>query len=256
MAKTSEAQRTFSLAAVVLAVALVLSALLPVRANAAILSAGSGVDPNKGGKITVELKSSGKAVSGSVSVYKVATIVSDEDGTDGYHYKWTTDYADTSFDIESASKHQSLTDDDLKSLGASLEAKSAALVKTKSTDSNGEVTISVDKSGLFLVVTDVADGYSEVSPFVVAVPESKDGVANYQVDATPKVGTITQKSVPTPSKPTSSKPVYTHTAGAKLPQTGQLWWPVWILAAAGSVLVLAGIVARNRSGQKSDPAKA
>jgi hypothetical protein len=28
--------------------------------------------------------------------------------------------------------------------------------------------------------------------------------------------------------------------GAKLPQTGQLWWPVPVLAAAGLVLVLAG----------------
>lgn len=32
-----------------------------------------------------------------------------------------------------------------------------------------------------------------------------------------------------------------------LPQTGQLWWPVWVLAAAGAILILAGIlIRRNR----------
>ena len=35
----------------------------------------------------------------------------------------------------------------------------------------------------------------------------------------------------------------------RLPQTGQLWWPVPLLLAAGLVLVIAGLLRRRRSGQ-------
>lgn len=33
----------------------------------------------------------------------------------------------------------------------------------------------------------------------------------------------------------------------RLPQTGQLWWPVWLMAGAGSVLILAGLVEKRRA---------
>ena len=36
----------------------------------------------------------------------------------------------------------------------------------------------------------------------------------------------------------------------KLPQTGQLWWPVGILLSAGAVLLAAGLVMKKRSKEK------
>lgn len=38
-------------------------------------------------------------------------------------------------------------------------------------------------------------------------------------------------------------------SAARLPQTGQLWWPVWVLSAAAAVLVLLGLILRL-SGKK------
>ena len=39
-------------------------------------------------------------------------------------------------------------------------------------------------------------------------------------------------------------------ASDRLPQTGQLWWPIWILIGAAAVLIIAGIAFR-RSGRKN-----
>lgn len=50
----------------------------------------------------------------------------------------------------------------------------------------------------------------------------------------------TQPTEPTPSKPDAPKP-NTPT----LPQTGQLWWPVPVLVAAGLLLVIAGLIRRR-----------
>ena len=36
------------------------------------------------------------------------------------------------------------------------------------------------------------------------------------------------------------------TEAAKLPQTGQLWWPVWLLTAVGVLMLTGGLAARKR----------
>ena len=36
----------------------------------------------------------------------------------------------------------------------------------------------------------------------------------------------------------------------KLPQTGQIWWPVGILLSAGAILLAAGLVMKKRSKEK------
>ena len=41
------------------------------------------------------------------------------------------------------------------------------------------------------------------------------------------------------------KPVYTAEEGDRLPQTGQLWWPVPLLALTGSFLFLVGWLRRK-----------
>ena len=38
-------------------------------------------------------------------------------------------------------------------------------------------------------------------------------------------------------------------SAARLPQTGQLWWPVWLLAGIAAVLVILGLILRI-SGKK------
>ena len=36
-------------------------------------------------------------------------------------------------------------------------------------------------------------------------------------------------------------------SGGKLPQTGQLWWPVPVLTAAGMLLIVVGLVRRREA---------
>ena len=38
--------------------------------------------------------------------------------------------------------------------------------------------------------------------------------------------------------------------GGRLPQTGQLWWPMWLLCAAGAVLLTSGLIVSKRSSGK------
>ncbi len=74
---------------------------------------------------------------------------------------------------------------------------------------------------------DVKDSYAE--------PEPGDKIP-------PTPGNIT----PTPSNQTKTPPPSSKTT-TKLPQTGQLWWPVPIMLGAGIVLFLAGVIRRRRS---------
>ncbi len=135
--------------------------------------------------------------------------------------------------------------------------------------------------GLYLVVqTTAAENYNVINPFLVSVPIQENGSYVYDVDALPKVGTAAKKTPEppdtpdtpdTPDKPEEETPntpaapgpdnpdgwvlgahgekIYPnpdnpngYVMGAHgLPQTGQLNWPIPVLAVTGVVLVAAGI---------------
>ena len=99
---------------------------------------------------------------------------------------------------------------------------------------DGTVVFEELKLGLYLVAqVDPAEGYEAINPFLIGVPNLEDGVYTYQVEASPKVSV---KPLPTePPKPTEPRPPEPY-----LPQTGQLNWPVPLMAAAGLVLFAAG----------------
>lgn len=79
-------------------------------------------------------------------------------------------------------------------------------------------------TGLYLIIQERAStGYSKLSPFLVSVPYMEDGTYRYSVTA--KLKTELEKE-PQPTKPTPIPP-------GKLPQTGQLNWPVPVLALCG-----------------------
>ena len=74
----------------------------------------------------------------------------------------------------------------------------------------------------------------------MTVPIMENGQYVYDVDAHPKAGTSSRKATQTPP---------TQEVLSALPQTGQLNWPVPVLAVTGAVLVAAGVVLKKRSGQ-------
>lgn len=109
---------------------------------------------------------------------------------------------------------------------------------TKTVDvTDGKAAFTSLPTGLYLVLQQSpAKGYSKLEPFLVSVPLLKDGQYQYNVTATIK---NELEREPEPSKPQEPKP-----NGPTLPQTGQLNWPIPLLAIAGIVLFAAGWLVR------------
>jgi hypothetical protein len=95
--------------------------------------------------------------------------------------------------------------------------------------------------GLYLVMQD-ARGEGEnryfLSPFLISIPyRNADGSLAYDITADAKPIGVYKELVPPPPAPTPKK----------IPQTGQLWWPVAMLGAAGVLFVVMGMVRRSKS---------
>lgn len=108
---------------------------------------------------------------------------------------------------------------------------------TEKVDENGAAAFGQLEFGLYLVVQhQSAKGYASIQPFLIGVPNLKDGSYVYQVNASPK---IQLETAPTePSKPTEP----TEPLPPQLPQTGQMNWPVPVLAVSGLLLILIGAI--------------
>lgn len=143
----------------------------------------------------------------------------------------------------------------------------AAEGTVQAVDSEGCAAFSQLELGLYLVVqTKASAGYQPVNSFLVSLPMAENGQWLYDVDASPKVGACTPEPetppVPpetpeTPNSPTKPKtpdtpdvpgtpqtpgsPVVTTTQETVvIPKTGQLNWPVPIMAVCGMLLFACG----------------
>lgn len=201
-----------------------------------LLAAGSTVsaldlpDPDRSGSVSVKMEYDGQTVSGgSMALYRVGDV-SVEDGN--YSFILNASFADSQVSLEDIQSDQAAKD-----LAAYAEENGIS-AETKRIGSDGTVTFRNQKAGLYLMVqTEAADGFLPADPFLVSVPVSEDGVYLYDVDASPK---MELEQLPGDQPPEKITP-------PKLPQTGQLNWPVPVLAAAGLTLCTAGWVLRTRS---------
>lgn len=180
-------------------------------------------DLKKTGSITLTLQYNGKPLSGgSFALYRVGTVT-EKDGD----YSFIT--AGTGFSAFSGSldKLDAALAQKLKDYADSQKLQPVASAK----NSGGKAVFSKVTPGLYLVVqTQRCTGYELLSPFLVSVPMNEDGHYRYDIDAAGKFK-------PTPKPDTPDKP---NTPGSHLPQTGQLNWPVPVLAGAGLVLFALG----------------
>ena len=186
--------------------------------------------------ITVSMTYRGKALPGGTLVlYKVGDVA-EEDG----NYSFVPvaairgDLAQFG-DIESP---------DLAGKLAKLEKKLTPVTADPVTvDRDGSATFSNLTFGLYLVVQKTAaSGYGKTAPFLVSVPYLY--ADEYQYDVTSQPKTDLKREVPTkPTSPTT-KPTTSSGGGKKLPQTGQLWWPVPVLACAGLGCIAVGLFRR------------
>ena len=139
------------------------------------------------------------------------------------------------------------TDEALDAANLDLAEKMAATAKSyaydvqpKAMDAQGKVSFEGLEVGLYLVVQ-AAQGEGDnkfvLTPFLITIPQKNpDGSLVYDVDAQSKPLGI-GKVVPTPPSP----PTPSH-----LPQTGQMWWPVVLLAGLGVIAFCFGMIRKNR----------
>ena len=131
---------------------------------------------------------------------------------------------------------------------AKLKDKLTAVTETPVTvGGNGKKGIAEFRNlhfGLYLAVQETAaSGYGKTKPFLVSVPYLEDGAYVYNVKADPK--TDLEREV----KPTPTQKPSTPSGGGKLPQTGQLWWPVPVLICMGLGCIAVGLI-RRREGSE------
>jgi hypothetical protein len=113
-------------------------------------------------------------------------------------------------------------------------------------DENGDVKFNDLEVGLYLVVhtkkveitlSDKSKVTYTINPFLVSVPQKEGEALTYDVATNPKVS---------PEKSTTPPPKKTTPPPKRVPQTGQLWWPVFAGIALGIVFIVSGIAVRRK----------
>jgi hypothetical protein len=240
--------KAFALRAV--AVLALVAFALCMTARFQTADAAEMLNADQKGSLTISpVNTDNKSVSGTFEIYKVATAVTD--GT-GWHFEWAKGYEGT--DHALYDKTGKLSAAYTKQLVSLLKSKVKNQKPTQKSASNAATTTFSNLSvGLYYVkMTNVQKGYDTISPFLVSIPTSDaDGNLTYNVTANTKAGKAEKESSSTTSSTTGSSSGSSSTE--TLPQTGQLWWPVFVLIAAGAAFLLAG-VARRHSG-KNDAAR-
>lgn len=206
------------------------------------------IDPNRTDcSITLELnytkngQGQTKMDGGSIGLYTVAAV--------------NVDDADQSFDTSAGRFAGSSAVKDIpgmdenalnknnSSIAAAL-ASAAASEKADMTEavSEGKVSFTGLKPGLYLVrqIEKSKDG-AAINPFLISIPFENE----FQIVAKPKAGIKLTDKPGTPEKSKKAKKTTAKRSG-RLPQTGQLWWPVFIGAPLGMLLILSGMIVRRK----------
>ncbi len=198
-------------------------------------------EENENGSIEVVMKKSdGTAVGGgSLTIYQVGKVET-EDGN--YYFKIVEEFKGSNVDLSNVDLSNKTTDAALAKKLAEYAKKQKLSGKEKKTiNTNGKVTFSNLKMGLYLLVqNEAASGYDKVNPFLVSLPHlnEKTGKYEYAVSASPKVGPVTPTTATSSTKPDPKDPPLQ----SKLPQTGQLNWPIPLLSVSGISLFTVGWV--------------
>ncbi|MDY4953208.1 MAG: SpaA isopeptide-forming pilin-related protein [Candidatus Onthomonas sp.] len=200
-------------------------------------------DLSRKGSITVTMHQGETVVSGgSLTLYRVGEV-REEDGN--YSFALTGDFTGCG---------QSLTNIQSAQLAKNLAqyvADHDLIGTTREINSSGTVTFPQLTLGLYLLVQNkAASGYNKAEPFLVSVPMRENGTYVYDVNASPKVEVekASEPDNPSPVKPSSPTSPQSVKSQSKLPQTGQLNWPVPVLAVSGMCLFAIGWMLR--SGKK------
>ncbi len=229
----------------IIALMLIICLAMDMEITSLAAEAGS-VDLDQIGTITVSLKEAdwSKAKNNVLTVYKVAELRTDDENLE---YSYTDDFAGYEETLE-------LDDYTLAGNLAEYASNSGIEGTLASVNNDGNVIIEDLELGLYLIVqTSTSAKYYTFNPFLVSIPYKKDGQWVYEVDAGPKVELVTPDEPDNPENPDKTKKTNnpkksdntkktgtSKKSDSSLPQTGQLNWPIPVLAISGFILLLLG----------------
>ena len=223
-----------SLATFVLCLGMGLLGAVPARAHEA-------VDVSRTGSITVFMVYEGEPVGGgSLTLYRVGEVA-ESDGN--FSYALSDGFAGAGLaldDIEVAGLAQ-----DFAAYAQANGIEGAAYA----VGDDGVMSAAGLELGLYLVTQErTADGFEEVSPFLVSVP-AHDAEADayvYDVDATPKMEPLSASPEPEPEPEPEPTPEPGTEPGLDLPETGEDFGPMIAVFGAGLVACAIGLGLRAR----------
>lgn len=184
-------------------------------------------DPSRPGSLTFVMQWKDRPLnSGSLTLYRVGAIAND--GGD-YFFVLIPELQDSGLSLENLES---------ASLPGQLEelAVEHGLTPISAPIRSGEAAFTDLLPGLYVVSQtegDACDGFMPIHPFLISLPHWDGSAYVYDRTAQPKVS-LEEK----PTEP--SEPPETVPPDSKLPQTGQLNWPVPVLAVSGLAFLLAG----------------
>lgn len=182
-------------------------------------------DPERPASLTFVMEFDGQPLEGgSLTLYRVGEISPEGDG----------------FLLVEALLAEGPAPEDLQdpALAARLEelAASRGLDPFTAAITGGRACFDGLEPGLYVVCQrpgeEIPD-YAAIDPFLISLPQWKDGAYTYDLTAAPKVPLIPASPQPTPPPDEPDDP-------SDLPQTGQLNWPVPLMAVAGLALFALG----------------
>lgn len=169
---------------------------------------------------------------GALKLYYVANIIRVEE--DRYDFRLVKELADAGAKLDTTDLY-----DGVQAKKLLEKAKSVLSDPLNSAISDGKASFADLDAGLYLVwqgEEDASDGYAAIHPFLISVPRWQNGAYTMYVNADPKVPfEPTTTPPPSPPPPTPPPPPW-------LPQTGQLNWPVPVMAIIGATLFITGWV--------------
>lgn len=224
--------------------------------------AHEAVDMTREGSISVTMREGETPVpGGGMTLYRVGAVTQNNGD---YGFVLTGDFTESQISLKNVS------DPELAAALAAYAREQKLSGDTRQIGGDGMAVFTGLEVGLYLLVQETpAKGFRAASPFLVSVPLEERGGYIYDVDASPKVAPLepdpdnpteeptdgptvppTEGSDPTdPTAPSGDDPTEGPSGPTEptLPQTGQLNWPVPVLAVLGLGLTAAGLLLRREN---------
>lgn len=194
------------------------------------LAATALPDLDKKGTLNVTVKWENQPLSGgALKLYQIASV-SVKDGS--YSYVYTDDFADCGIQL-GETQAENMTSQKISAWDRYVKQHKIS-GKSVSVGKDGTASASGLELGLYLIRQGTAAKGYTMNPAVIPVPmEGENGTLEYNVEAVAKLEPEDGDEPDEPSEPDTPD-------DSTLPQTGQLWWPVSLLAIGGILLYSIG----------------